>query len=118
MPMTDLDALSALAEAAKATSPYGWFVAKDYLDGSDMTVGEKADRAYIIALEPDVSLALIARVRKAEAALSVERIEDVIDAHVLYRGICRCGWGLKSADKRYARHLAAALLAALKGDSE
>jgi hypothetical protein len=64
----------------------------------------------------EVSLALHkADIHEVEAPLDAAllgAVEDVIDSHVLRGGICRCGWGLKAADKRYARHLAEMIVAA------
>jgi hypothetical protein len=67
--MSDLDALSALAEAAENDlGPSEWW-------GMSHSIARNPDsREYINAVDPATVLALIARVKRAEAALTVEHI--------------------------------------------
>ena len=75
------------------------------------------DAAYIAAMSPDVALALIDRLKRAEAALSVERIAEALVP------VLRCWPPAVSErelerDRRDMLEIAGRLLAALKGDSE
>jgi hypothetical protein len=104
--MTDLDTLAALAEAAQVD-----LIENIYADETDPLV------AFWDACTPEAILALIARVRAAEAAgLVVERIAAILDDHLPlnppgegFYGACLCGEWNDSGDIRWADHSAAAL---------
>ena len=53
------------------------------------------------------------RQRVLSDALSVERIEDIVDSHQITDGECRCGRWRGDGSLRFARHFAAAQRAAL-----
>jgi len=87
MPELDLDQLSALVEAAPQKGwrlrkslhgpKYAWVSWGHPNEGLGTADLDVPAARYIAAMSPDVARALIARVKAAEAALSVERIAEV-----------------------------------------
>lgn len=69
----DIDDIEQKARAAQESAPGPWDVADSGVHVIDMnfelcaTTYARPDAAYIAAVSPDVALALIARLRKAEA---------------------------------------------------
>jgi hypothetical protein len=94
-----LDALSALAEAAaELYEPKGhWFTVDGVLSHHGLVLEE---REFIAAMSPDVALALIARVKRAEATLTVERIAALLQAtfpHSFDPNVPDPGWWRRKA---------------------